>query len=53
MSKSILGLNCMIPGQIIGATLIGNVEKLIKIGKVFMKKNGRLADKLTIKLFPH
>ena len=42
----------LIRNKIIGATLIENAEIPIKIGKVFMKKDGRKADKLSKSLLP-
>ena len=42
----------LIRNKIIGATLIENAEISIKIGKVFMKKHGRKADKLSKSFLP-
>ena len=45
-------MGALIRNKIIGVILIENAEIPIKIGKVFMKKHGRKADKLSKSLLP-
>ena len=52
LKKEKMGGGALIRNKIISATFIENAEIPIKIGKVFMKKHGRKADKLSKSLLP-